>query len=272
MIDLTLPEGWGRSDFALVVPARNEARRLPRALASYARDRAVTDVLIVANGCDDGTADLARSHRGRLRVGVIETGRLDGGVGEARRLGAEVALSRLSPDGRLATTDADCELGPDWGTLTRRALKDADVVCGQVVPERAEFLALPPLVRRHGMLEDLIAEVRANRRIGITRIGRPRVHDQASGASLAFRARAYVAAGGFDPVPCHEDRMIVARMERMGFRIARPAEIRITASCRLIGRAPGGMASTISGRMLMPGVLRSEISAFEDELRHAMRG
>ena len=269
MTTVTFPDRWGSSGFAVVVPARNEAARLPRLLASCARDGVVRDVMVVANGCSDDTADLARDWPGRLRVAVVETPALLGGVGEARRTGADLAATRLPANGIIATTDADCELGPSWGGRTLAALTEADAVCGRVVPDIDEFRLLSPLVRQHGRLEDHLAAVRATQRTGLAVAGSggAPLHGQSCGASLAFRSWAYNAAGGFDPVPCHEDALIVARMERMGLRVARPAMVCVFASCRLIGRAPGGMASTISRRLESALALREEIAMFTEELR-----
>ena len=75
-----------------VVPARNEATRLPRALRAL-RAQGV-DALVVANGCTDATASVAR----QAGASVIETPILRGGVGEARRIGMAAAL----------------DAGPDW--------------------------------------------------------------------------------------------------------------------------------------------------------------
>lgn len=267
MTQVDLPDGWGASGFAVVIPARDEADQLAASLASFEADPAVVDVLIVANGCRDATAGLARAWPGRLRVGVAETGALPGGVGEVRRLGMAIALSRLPANGVLATTDADCTLGPAWGARTRAALAHADAVCGRIGPAEG-FAALPPLIRRHGLLEDGVRDLRAVQRAGLVwRPGQPLpVHGCSAGASLAFTARCYRAAGGFDPVPCHEDRDLIARIERLGFRVARPHALTIHASCRLVGRAPGGMASTIAARTHAAAPLEAEIDALAGEL------
>ena len=52
----------------------------------------------------------------------------------------------------LATTDADCRVGPNWGPLTLAALSRADVACGRIVPDPLEFARLPALVRSRELL------------------------------------------------------------------------------------------------------------------------
>lgn len=273
MTGLHMPSGWGASGFLIAIPALDEARRLPGAFVALAGDGVVRDIIVIANGCTDATAAIARAGHPDLRVAVLETGRLQGGVGAARRLGIEAAMTAAPRAAILATSDADCQIGPGWGALTLDALARADVVCGRVVPAAAEFARLPALVRRHGRLEDLASDLRAERD-GLTD---PKPHDplprheQTPGASLAFRTEVYRAVGGFEPIPCNEDRRIVARIAAAGGRIARPHALTVAASCRLTGRAAGGMADTIAARAADRPLLRREIAALTDEIAQLRR-
>ncbi len=263
--NLHAPAGWGASGFIVAIPARNEASRLPATLSSLAADPMVEDVIVIANGCLDATATIARGGCHGLRVAVLDCGTLAGGVGAARRAGIEAALDIAPHAAILATTDADCRVGPDWGGRIVAALARADAVCGRVIPDPDEFARLPAIVRRHGLLEDHVADLAAE----LEGLRSPAVHDplprhgQSPGATLAFRTDAYVAAGGFEAIPCHEDRRIVARIEAAGGRVARPHGLTVLASCRLVGRAPGGMADTIADRARNGAVLRAEIDRFK---------
>jgi len=259
--DLFIPSDWGVSGFIVAIPARNEADRLPVTLSAFASEPDIQDVIVIANGCSDATATIARRSKG-LRVAVLETGCLSGGVGEARRMGMQAALDAAPHATILATTDADCVVMPGWGHIVRSAIEKVDVICGRVVPDPEEFARLPRIVRMHGALEDEVAALGAELdglRAPCTYDPLPR-HGQTPGASLAFRTGTYLAAGGFEAIPCHEDRRIVARIEASGGRIARPWDLVVTASCRLEGRAPGGMADTISARATDQIRLQGEIA------------
>ena len=239
-----VPGGWGASGIVAVVPARDEEMRLPAALASLRAGGA--DVLVVANGCTDGTAAVARAHG----AAVLETARQSGGVGAARRAGSDLALSLAPGASILLATDADCRLAPGAMAALTKALDCADAAMGRVVPDPAEFALLPAAVRRHGDLEDerdaLLAEIGA--------FAEPRAfdpmprHGQCPGALMAFRVSAYRTVGGFAPIPCSEDRDIARRLVLAGLRVAHPWEAVVLASCRLKGRAQGGMADTIAAR------------------------
>ncbi|WP_116083565.1 glycosyltransferase family 2 protein [Tropicimonas sp. IMCC34011] len=260
MTSLHLPPGWGASGLIVAIPARNEASRLPFALSALCRGTNV-DVIVIANGCTDDTVRIAHAFTD-LPVAVLDAGNLPNGVGEARRLGMEVALKAAPRASILATTDADCTVMPGWAQCVRKGLQVADVVCGRVVPDPAEFARLPDMVQHHGMLEDAVAALQAE----LDGLQAPSPHDplprhgQTPGASLAFRTGTYLSAGGFSAIPCHEDRKIITRIEALGGRIARPWNLVVTASCRLTGRAPGGMAATILARAADPAQLAREIT------------
>jgi glycosyltransferase involved in cell wall biosynthesis len=99
-------------DISIVIPARNEARYVTRALDSVVAERWPLDrleAIVVANACTDETAAVARSWAAahpELRARVIETTRA--GVAGAKNLGAEGATGRI-----LLFLDADSRLTPN---------------------------------------------------------------------------------------------------------------------------------------------------------------
>ena len=228
-----------------ILPARDEEARVGGAVAALRAQGAA--VLVVANGCADGTAEAAR----RAGAEVLEAPATPGGVGAARRAGFDAALQRWPAADAILTSDADCRVAPGTIQALRRALARADAAAGRVVPDPVEFARLPLHVRRHGDLEDLrdalLAEIGA-RAVPVPHDPAPR-HGQAPGALLAFRPAAYRTVGGFAPMRCGEDRDIVRRMRVAGLRVAHPWDAVVHASCRLRGRAPGGMADTIAARV-----------------------
>lgn len=241
---VTVPAGWGRTGHLVVVPARDEAERIGACLAALRGQGA--DALVVANDCADGTADLAA----RAGAMAIDCTGAQGGVGAARRLGAAEGLARMRNPRALLTTDADCLVASDWVTANLRHLDaGAAAVCGLVLPIPEEHAALPAGLLRRAALEDRFLDLKARLEERLTgRAG----HEQTPGASLAFRLDAYVAAGGFDPLPSQEDRMIIARLKALGLPVVHAREVTVRASCRLEGRAPGGMAAALRERSADP--------------------
>lgn len=148
------------------------------------------------------------------------------------------------------TSDADCVVAPDWVAANRHHLDTgASAVCGLVPPIPEEHAALPPALLRRAALEDRFLDLKASLEADLTgRAG----HEQTPGASLAFAPAEYAAAGGFDPMPTHEDRAIILRIKEMGLPVVHAREVTVQAPCRLEGRAAAGMAAALRARSLDP--------------------
>lgn len=111
---------------SVVVPARDAAATLGRTLECLAAQEldGGFEVVVVDDGSEDGTAEIAR----RAGVTVISEGRI--GAAEARNRGVAAAQSPV-----IAFTDADCFPTPTWLEEGLRALAEADLVQGKVMPD-----------------------------------------------------------------------------------------------------------------------------------------
>lgn len=214
----------------VVLPAHDEAERIGACLDALAaaRDRLATDrpdvevsVTVVLDGCTDGTDRVAE----RYPVDVVTTPRV--GVGRARTIGVQHALRTHRADLTdrwLAHTDADSRVPEGWLVQQSDALRSgAHVLVGAVVPDP----------------DDLDAATLAR----WTRAHPPgaalgHVH----GANLGVLASAYLALGGFDPVPEHEDVRLVERARATGLRVDATVDLPVVTSGRFAGRTPGGYA------------------------------
>nr|WP_139316002.1 bifunctional PIG-L family deacetylase/class I SAM-dependent methyltransferase [Cellulosimicrobium sp. CUA-896] len=76
------------------------------------------------------------------------------------------------------------------------------------------------------------------------------------GANLGVRLSVYRAAGGFAPVPEHEDVALVDAARRTGARVVADAEAEVLTSARLVGRTPGGYA-----RHLRDDLVEADVAA-----------
>lgn len=210
----------------VVVPAHNEALVLEQCLRSVLTAAVCvgvpTQIIVVLDACDDGSAAVAQDFGGDVRVITIDARN----VGAARAAGFEYARSIGNMDDSrtwYATTDADSTVGPDW--LVRQIAVNADVVVGVVhVPEWRHH---PPVVA--------LRHVRGYRSNGPD-------HDHVHGANLGFRADAYWRVGGFAALETGEDVELVERFERDGHVISRDPSLSVATSDRQIARAPAGFA------------------------------
>ena len=249
----------------LSIPARDETSRLPDCLNALAAQQggvlAGTAVLLLANNCRDDTAGLAR----RLAPGlpfpllvveaVLPPDRAHAGGARAAAMDAAAALLGEAPEGVLLSTDADARPEPGWLAANLAELAaGADAVAGAVLPDPLEVASLPPALRRREAAEVCYAallDALAARLDPIAHDPAP-AHGTHSGASIALRLPAYRAVGGVPLVPRGEDRALFRALDRIDARIRHSGAARVLVSCRLDGRAGGGMAETLRHRLADP--------------------
>ncbi|MBU8537834.1 glycosyltransferase [Falsiroseomonas tokyonensis] len=251
----------------IAIPARDEAAQLPACLAALAVQQGVAAadvaVLVMANNCTDDTAGLARALAPRLpfRLEVGEC-RLPPGrahAGGARRAAMEAGAALFGADppqgALLFSTDADGRATPGWIAANLAAFAaGADAVAGTYAPDPEEAALLPAPMRRREALESgyaALLEEMASLVDADPHDPWPR-HAVHSGASIALRLSAYEAVGGLPEVPVGEDRALFAALQRAGLRVRHSPAARVIVSCRLQGRALGGMADTLRRRLAEP--------------------
>ena len=216
----------------VVIPAHNEATRLPDSLKAVVTAAACSSMsvltVVVLDACDDASADLV----GRFGSDVhfVEVDLRNVGASRAAGFGYARASAGMdcTDESRVwyATTDADTQVDPDW--LIRQTASDADMVLGVV--RIANWRHLPAAaVRRY------LSAYRSKRR----QDGHGHVH----GANMGFRAEAYWRVGGFAALPTGEDVDLARRFEEHGLRIDRNERLSVTTSARQKGKAPRGFAA-----------------------------
>jgi GT2 family glycosyltransferase len=251
------------------IPARNEAERVPRLLASLAAQngisvRAPLRVLVLANNCTDGTVAAVEEVEASgllatltLQVRAVELAGAEAHVGTARRMaldaGADWLTADGAPDGILLTTDADARLPASWIAANLRALRAADVVGGRLVIDEDDS-ADPALAALHARIERYWSGVRM-----LEDILDPPPHDPAprhgdhTGASLAVPVPLYRAVGGLPPLPCGEDNALVGLLRAQGARLRHCPDVQVMVSSRHEGRVSGGMATEMARRARVLG-------------------
>ncbi|MEO7260175.1 MAG: glycosyltransferase [Jatrophihabitantaceae bacterium] len=222
----------------VIVPARDEAPRLWRCL--HAIDRAAAAVgrpvvaVLVLDSCTDDSAAQAAQLCSALSVQLAVLTTRCAAAGAARAAGAEWLLELLGTAGTwLATTDADSAVPPNWlAEQVRQAELGAAVVAGTVTVRDWEDRPVP--VRRRAERDYAVA---------LASTGHGHVH----GANLGISADWYRQVGGFRPVVCDEDVLLVAAARAAGAAVAWVSDIAVTTSARVDARAPGGFAAYLDG-------------------------
>jgi glucosyl-3-phosphoglycerate synthase len=227
-----------RLQAVVAVPARDEEVLIGRCMRALADQRGVArdayEVILVLDGCTDATRERAVHAAGDLRLHVIERPPL--GVGAARRLGMDVACERLltagSPDGLVATTDADSEVEPGWlAALLQAAAGGARAIGGEVIVDG---------------LDDALAQRRSVRLAARLRALPGAAHPHFSGASIAVTAATYRRVGGLEPRAALEDEAFARALARARVPITRIVGARVRTSPRPAGRAFRGLARDLA--------------------------
>jgi hypothetical protein len=242
----------------VAIPARDEAERIEACLTALSDQQHCPDaVVLLLNNCTDGTEHIARALAPRLRYRLDIVSRelppRQANAGWARRLAMQLAAARAGAGGVLMATDADTVVPPDWVARNLAALdRGADVVCGRAVVDPWEAAMIPAHLHADDALECRLIALLDD----IAWMSDPEPHDppprhtEASGASLAVSAGAYLRVGGIPAIPCGEDRAFVASLWRMDARVRHDPGINVVVSGRIEGRAEGGMADAIRRRMV----------------------
>jgi len=186
-------------------------------------------VCVVLDACTDESAAVVRRYMAAYGAAGVA---LELYAVQARRVGAArgAGARRLLAAGArwLAFTDADTRVSPAW--LADQLALGADAVCGTVaVDDWSPHADQAGALAAHfdGFYQD--------------RDGHRHIH----GANLGVAAGAYLAAGGFEPIACHEDVFLVRALESSGARLAWSARPRVFTSARTDARARDGFGDTL---------------------------
>jgi glycosyltransferase involved in cell wall biosynthesis len=191
------------AELTIVIPAKNEAKMLPKLLSSLARQdyegMAETRVIVADAGSTDGTVEVALSFQDRLHVEVIEGGLPSVG----RNAGARLATTPY-----VLFLDADVELPEP--TLLRRALWR--------MRRRKLHLATTSIGCREGSFFDDALYAGNNFMQHIGSFLKP----FATGMFMLFDREAFWALGGFNERALFaEDYLLSKGVARTRFRIVR---------------------------------------------------
>lgn len=251
-----------------IIPVRDEVATLAATLRALAGQVGLDgrplppssfEVIVLANNCRDGSAELARrfaADQPGFALHVAEAGfpAAIAHVGTSRKWLMDEACRRFlalgHPRGVIASTDGDTRVAPTWlATICLAIDRGADAVGGDIRTDRAGRQALDPRarasylrdVRYRRLVDELAARIDPDPRDPWPR------HHHHTGASLAVAAGAYRQVGGLPPLRSSEDIALVAALRRAGLAIRHAPEVRVITSTRRLGRAPGGMADTLLG-------------------------
>jgi biofilm PGA synthesis N-glycosyltransferase PgaC len=179
-----LSSGSPRPRITVLVPARNEAGRLPQLLAALAAQdygEENFEVLVIDDHSTDGTAAIAGSYAAPVRVHALALEM----AGKKAAIAAGVEQARGS---LIVTTDADCLPGSRWLSL----------LAATNAKQQSAFIAAPVRYRDPRGLCDIFQTLDFMTLQGITAASvTTGFHSMCNGANLAYEKTAFEAVDGF---------------------------------------------------------------------------
>ncbi|RYU80781.1 glycosyltransferase [Hymenobacter persicinus] len=245
----------------VVIPVKDEADSLPRALAALAAQTDLRgqplspgsyEVLVLANNCQDATAAVARRFAAThpdlvVHVAEITLPPAEAHVGKARRLLMDEAYRRLElvcpGAGLILSTDGDTCAAPDWLAATQAEMLTyrADALGGRILT----LPATPGAATRSYQLRDTAYQLLRARLEALLDPDAadpwPR-HHQHFGASFAITAAAYRRVGGLPVVAYLEDEALYQALCRHDLRVRHSPAVRVFTSDRHEGRVEVGLS------------------------------
>lgn len=241
----------------VVVPVRDEARRLPAALRALAgqceRDGSPFDcrrfeVIVLANNCSDASADIVRRFAAghpdlALHAVEVRFPSAVAHVGHARASLMQEASRRLQAvgGGVIASTDGDTCVAADWLAETLGAIDaGADAVGGRI--RLGHDVEVSPALARIARRDETYQRLRTQLEHWLDPDDAdplPR-HHQHFGASLALTSAAYIAVGGVPPIRFLEDEALYQALRRHDFRVRHSERVSVVTSARRHGRVEVG--------------------------------
>jgi len=269
----------------VAIPAKDEAAHIEACLRALAmQSRRPAAVVVLLNNCVDDTAAriaaLAPSLPFPLDAPHVELPPARACAGWARRLAMQYAAVHAGSDGVLLGTDADSVADTGWVAACLDAIaRGADAAAGIADIDPEDARRIPPALHEDDArecayareLDEIAALIDPDPADPWPR------HDQHSGANFAVTVRAWRRAGGIPPVRLGEDRAFFDALRRVDARIRHTSTARVIVSGRLLGRARGGMADTMSRRLtgsdqfLDPRLEPAEDAAFRAIWRRRLR-
>ena len=208
---------------AIVIPAHNEADYLRACLAAiqhsiqllHMTQAQEVAVLVVLDNCSDDSLKIVQD------AGVAYLQCDFSCVGKTRDWGVRHMIDLGAT--WIACTDADSCVNPQW-LLQQLKHQPADAICGVVQVDHWHQLSTDTQQQYLKHYQDCMG------------------HRHIHGANLSFSSSAYIQAGGFKALPCHEDVALVEQMQKLNLKIVWSNLVRVTTSSRLDARAPEGFA------------------------------
>lgn len=211
LLSLYFRQGWGKiqpthiatsdKSFSIIIPVRNEESVIEKLLTciafqEYPKDK--FEVLVVDDFSEDKTAERVKAIQTKFDIN-IQLISLD----NPETSGKKYALTKGVESARfdyILTTDADCQMGPQWIASYAASFKDNEFMAGPVALKGGGLFANIQQVEFAGLLG-----------FGAVTLSKHNP-SMCSGANLGFTKKAFKEVGGYEnniQIPSGDDEFLL---------------------------------------------------------------
>ncbi len=177
---------------SVIIPARNEASRLPALLSSLMDQtypKEFFEILVVDDHSEDNTAAIAASFSGVKVISLkdtIGTTAINSYKKKAIEIGIQQSIGEL-----IVTTDADCLVPPNWLRTISAFYQE----------KKADFMVMPVSIHCSNRFIEIFQALDFMTMQGITGASvYKKIHSMCNGANLAYTKAAFNAVNGFEGI------------------------------------------------------------------------
>lgn len=205
---LNLPTVVKTSSIAIIIPARNEAERLPVLLGSLKNQQYpgnAFEVIVIDDHSTDNTFNIASDFRGLNITCIRLADHVKGAINSYKKKAIEIGIAHTQAE-LIITTDADCIAPPKW-------LKHINAFYQSHQPK---MIIMPVAYRKEKTALDIFQSLDFMVLQGITGAAvHQQFHAMCNGANLAYTKNAFSAVNGFegiDHIASGDDMLLLQKM------------------------------------------------------------
>jgi biofilm PGA synthesis N-glycosyltransferase PgaC len=210
--DMTTPGIHNDQAFVtVIIPARNEEKNIGKCLQSLLQQgypKELMEIIVVNDHSTDHTESIVKSFEQRfIRLINLAEHMNDIPINSYKKKALEIGVSASSGEW-IMTTDADCELPPNWISCMMAMRQQ----------QQAALIAAPVRIADRGSLLSVFQSLDFISLQGITgAVVYRKMHSMCNGANLGYEKKVFLEVGGFkgiDQIASGDDMLLMHKISK----------------------------------------------------------
>ncbi len=199
-------QGEPRIFFSIIIPARNEEKNIAACLRSVFKlnyPSHLYEVIVVDDHSSDRTADIAKTFS-QVRL-IRLSDYISGAANSYKKLAISTGIQQSRGD-YIVTTDADCDVSPEWLLQFNQCIQSRNAV---LIAAPVSIQDQPSLLNKFESLDFMMLQAITAAAV------HSGVHSMANGANLCYRKTAFEEVEGFkqiDDIASGDDMLLLQKI------------------------------------------------------------